>query len=119
MTKKRRCIPVTTPSTDTTGTTTTARWTLRLYIADRSDTSVTALHNLKEVCAGLDGQIEIDVVDVREQPALVITDNIIAVPTLIKSLPEPVRRFVGDLSDHDRIWQGLHVAPSAAEQQGF
>lgn len=83
---------------------------LRLYIAGSSDRSMRAIQNAKEICdEHLAGAYELDVVDIFKQPALAKDDQILAVPTLIKKLPLPLRRFIGDLSDRDVVLVGLDL----------
>lgn len=101
-----------------TETPTRATWVLRLYVSGASPNSVAAIENVRRMCdEELGGSVEFDVVDVREQPALVITDNVVAAPTLIKRLPEPLRYLVGDLSDADRVRQALDVGPLRAAKE--
>lgn len=83
---------------------------LRLYIAGSSDRSIRAIQNAKEICdAHLTGAYELAVIDILEQPRLAIDDHILAVPTLIKKQPLPLRRFIGDLSDRDVVLVGLDL----------
>ena len=85
-------------------------WDLRLYVAGQTPKSVAALTNLRRICEEhLAGQYEIEVIDLLEQPRLAKGDEIVAVPTLIRALPEPVRRIIGDLSDTDRVLVGLQL----------
>lgn len=81
---------------------------LRLYIAGHTPKSVAALGNLKQLCAReLAGRYHIEVVDLLEQPGRAQRDDIVVVPTLIRRLPPPLRRIIGDLSDRDRVLIGL------------
>jgi circadian clock protein KaiB len=83
---------------------------LRLYIAGSSDRSMRALQNAKAICdEHLAGKYELEVIDIFQQPKLAEDDQILAVPTLIKKLPLPLRRFIGDLSDRDVVLVGLDV----------
>jgi circadian clock protein KaiB len=83
---------------------------LRLYIAGSSDRSTRAIQNAKEICnEHLAGRYELDVVDIFQQPTLAKDDQILAVPTLIKKLPLPLRRFIGDLSNRDVVLVGLDL----------
>jgi circadian clock protein KaiB len=83
---------------------------LRLYIAGSSDRSTRAIQNAKEICEEhLAGTYELDVIDILNQPTLAKDDQILAVPTLIKKLPLPLRRFIGDLSDRDVVLVGLDL----------
>ncbi len=83
---------------------------LRLYIAGSSARSMRAIENARQICDEyLAGSYELDVIDIFKQPALAKDDQILAVPTLIKKLPLPLRRFIGDLSDRDVVLVGLDV----------
>jgi len=87
---------------------------LRLYVAGQSRCSIAALSNLKRICdLHLDGRYALEVIDVVEQPHLAKTDEIIALPTLVRMLPEPIRRIIGDLSNVDRVLFGLDVMKPA------
>ncbi len=78
-------------------------WNLRLYIAGDSPRSQTALKNLRKICnEKLPGKFHIEVIDLTKKPELAKSDQIIAVPTLVRKLPEPVKRVIGSLSDADR-----------------
>lgn len=89
-------------------------WVLRLYIAGQTPRAMAALVNLKEICeTHLAGQYRIEVIDLLEQPQLAEGDQIIAVPTLIRKLPEPIRQIIGDLSDTARTLVGLDLKPLA------
>jgi circadian clock protein KaiB len=89
-------------------------WRLRLYVADGSPRSRTALSNLQRICdQHLAGRYQIEVVNLREQPRLARGDEIVAVPTLVRRLPEPIRKIVGDLSNEDRTLVGLQLRPAA------
>src|SRR4051812_20795026 len=84
------------------------RWNLRLYIAGDSPRSRTALANLKNLCeARLKDQYQIEVIDLTKRPDLAKVDKILAVPTLIRKIPEPMKRIIGDLSDADRALVAL------------
>jgi circadian clock protein KaiB len=85
-------------------------WDLRLYVTDQSPNSVRAIQNLRRLCEEhLPGRYRIEVVDLRENPRRATDDQILAVPTVVRRLPEPVRKFVGDLSDTDRLLVGLQI----------
>ncbi len=85
---------------------------LRLYVAGRTPKCVRAMENLQEACdTYLPGQYRIAVVDLLENPQLAADDQILAVPTLVRKLPEPMRKIVGDLSDTERLLVGLQVRP--------
>ena len=91
-----------------------ADWDLRLYVAGQSAKSIAALANLKRFCEeNLAGRYRIEVVDLLQQPQLAKTDQIVAIPTLVRKLPEPIRKIVGDLSNRERVLVGLHLAPRA------
>ena len=87
-------------------------WYLRLYVAGQSPKSLRALANLKRLCEQhLAGRYEIEVIDLIENPALARGDDILAIPTLIRRLPEPLRRIIGDLSNTERVLVGLRLLP--------
>jgi circadian clock protein KaiB len=86
------------------------KWRLRLYVAGRSPKCVAALENLKRFCEEhMPGQYEIEVVDLLENPRLAKDDQIVAIPTLVRKLPEPMRRIIGDLSNAERMLVGLEL----------
>jgi circadian clock protein KaiB len=85
-------------------------WRLRLYVADGSPRSRTALLNLQRLCEKhLPGRYRIEIVDLRRNPALARADEIVAVPTLVRRLPPPIRKIVGDLSSDERTLVGLQI----------
>lgn len=85
-------------------------WQLRLYIAGQTAKSIAALANLKRLCdARLAGRYEIEVVDLAENPGLAADDQILAVPTLVRKLPEPIKKIIGDLSQTERVLLGLDL----------
>ncbi len=85
-------------------------WDLRLYVAGQTPRSVTALQNLKRLCEDhLAGHYRIEIVDLLKNPQLARGDQILAIPTLVRKLPEPVRKIIGDLSQTDRVLIGLDV----------
>lgn len=85
---------------------------LRLYIAGQTARSVTAMANLKRICdEHLEGRYRIEVVDLLERPQLARGDQILALPTLVRKLPPPIRKLVGDLSDTERALVGLDLRP--------
>jgi circadian clock protein KaiB len=87
-----------------------AEWQLRLYVAGATAKSVAALANLRRLCeTHLAGRYEIEVVDLLVNPKLAAGDQILAVPTLVRKFPEPIRRIIGDLSDEERVLVGLDV----------
>ena len=89
-------------------------WNLRLYIAGQTPKSITAFANLKKICAeNLAGKYKIEVVDLLENPQLAKGDQILAIPTLVRKLPPPVRKIIGDLSNTVRVLVGLDLRPES------
>ena len=89
-----------------------AQWNLRLYVAGQTPRSLTAFKNLKEICEEyLKGQYHIEVVDLMENPTLARGDQILAIPTLVRKLPQPIRKIIGDLSNTERVLVGLDIQP--------
>lgn len=87
-------------------------WRLRLYVAGQSPKSLRAFANLKQLCEEhLAGRYEIEVIDLIDQPALARSDNILAIPTLVRRLPPPLRKIIGDLSDTERVLVALRLQP--------
>ncbi len=87
-------------------------WQLRLYVAGQTAKSMAALDNLKRVCeTHLVGRYSIEVVDLLVNPRLAAGDQILAVPTLVRKFPEPIRKIIGDLSNEERVLVGLDVQP--------
>jgi circadian clock protein KaiB len=85
-------------------------WNLRLYIAGQSPRSLQAVANLKAMCEQyLPGHYEIEIVDLVEDPALARSDDIVAIPTLVRRLPTPLRKIIGDLSNSERVLVGLQL----------
>jgi circadian clock protein KaiB len=85
-------------------------WRLRLYVAGQSPKCLTAFANLRRICEEhLKGQYDIEVIDLLETPALAKGDQILAIPTLVRRLPEPVRKIIGDLSNTERVLVGLDI----------
>jgi circadian clock protein KaiB len=83
-------------------------WKLRLYVAGQTPKSIRALANLKVLCEKhLKGRYQIEVIDLLEHPHMARGDQIVAIPTLVIKLPQPVRKIIGDLSDADRVLVGL------------
>ncbi|HXM94489.1 MAG TPA: circadian clock protein KaiB [Candidatus Dormibacteraeota bacterium] len=83
---------------------------LRLYVAGQTPKSLTALTNLKNICdAYLDGHYTLKVIDLMKTPQLAQGDQILAIPTLVRNLPQPIRKIIGDLSDTQRVLVGLDV----------
>jgi circadian clock protein KaiB len=94
------------------------RFVLRLYVAGQTPKSLTAFANLRKICeTHLAGRCEIEVIDLLERPQLARGDEIIAVPTLVRRLPEPIKKLIGDLSDTDRVLVGLQPVPARATER--
>lgn len=91
-------------------------WQLRLYVAGQTPKSITAFANIKRLCEEhLAGRYEIEIVDLLVNPQLAAGDQIIAIPTLVRKLPEPLRKIVGDLRDTERVLVGLQLRPARIE----
>jgi len=89
-------------------------WELRLYVAGQTPKSIAAFSNLKKLCEErLQGQYRIEVIDLLENPALAKGDQILAIPTLVRKLPEPIKKIIGDLSNKERVLVGLNLIPAA------
>jgi circadian clock protein KaiB len=89
------------------------KWELRLYVAGKTPKSVTALTNLKKYCEEhLKDQYRIEVIDLLEQPQLAEGDQILAIPTLVRKVPEPIRKIIGDLSNEEKVLVGLNIRPA-------
>ena len=87
-------------------------YVLRLYIAGTTSRSIRAVANIKEICeSSLKNRYDLEVIDIYQQPVLVKGEQIIAAPTLVKQLPLPLRKFIGDMSDTERILVGLDLRP--------
>jgi circadian clock protein KaiB len=87
-------------------------YVLRLYVAGTSSKSIRAVANIKEICeSSLKNRYDLEVIDIYQQPVLVKGEQIIAAPTLVKKLPLPLRKFIGDMSDTERILIGLDLRP--------
>jgi len=85
-------------------------WNLRLYVAGQTPKSITALANLKKICEEhLAGKYNIEVIDLLQKPQLAKGDQIIAVPTLVRKLPEPLKKIIGDLANTERVLVGLDI----------
>ncbi len=86
------------------------RYVLRLYITGITPKSTQAIRNIKKICEeNLKGRYELEIIDIYQQPALAREEQIIAAPALIKKLPVPLRRLIGDMSDKERILVGLDL----------
>ena len=89
-------------------------WVLRLYVAGQTPKSITAFANLKKICEEhLAGKYRIEIVDLLKNPKLARGDQILAVPTLVRQLPPPVKKLIGDLANTERVLVGLDVRPAA------
>lgn len=87
-------------------------WELRLYVAGQTPKCLAAFANLKRLCeAHMAGAYRIEVIDLLKQPQLAQGDQILAIPTLVRKLPEPMRKIIGDLSDTERVLIGLDLRP--------
>ncbi len=88
-------------------------WELRLYVAGQTPKSITAFANLKKLCEEhLAGKYNIEIVDLLKNPTLAKGDPIVAIPTLVRKLPEPMRKIIGDLSNTERVLVGLDLRPA-------
>ena len=88
------------------------RWSLTLYINGASPRSIHAIENARRLCAEeLDGEVDLEIIDVQQHPAAVVQDNILAAPTLVRHMPAPLRQLVGDLSDATRVRLALDLGP--------
>ena len=87
-------------------------WELKLYVAGKTAKSVLALKNLQRYCEEhLKGKYKIEVIDLLEKPQLAEGDQIFAIPTLVKKVPEPIRKIIGDLSNEEKVLVGLNIIP--------
>lgn len=95
-------------------------WTLRLYVAGENQKSRTALSNLQRLCEEYlgEGRYEIEVIDLMRNPQLAKADQILAIPTLVRKLPEPMKRVIGDLSNADRALVALDLNELESGQRG-
>jgi circadian clock protein KaiB len=92
------------------------RWDLRLYVAGQTARAIAAFANLQKICEEhLPGQYRIEVIDLLKQPQLARGDQILAVPTLVRKLPQPVRKIIGDLSNTEKVLVGLDLRPRIFE----
>jgi circadian clock protein KaiB len=89
-------------------------WNLRLYVAGQTKKSITAFANLKMICEEhLAGKYRIEVIDLLKNPQLAKGDQIIAIPTLVRRLPEPIKKIIGDLANTERVLVGLDIRPAS------
>ena len=89
-------------------------WKLRLYVAGQTPKSIEAFANLKEICeTHLEGRYRIEVIDLMENPELAKGDQILALPTLVRKLPPPVKKIIGTLADEEKVLVGLDIRPGS------
>ncbi len=89
-------------------------WELKLYIAGQTPKSLTAFSNLKRICEeNLHGRYHIEVVDLTKTPELARTDQILAIPTLVRKVPKPIRKIIGDLSNKEKVLLGFNLTAIA------
>jgi circadian clock protein KaiB len=89
------------------------KWELRLYVAGKTTKSVAAINNLNKLCEEhLKGKYIIEVIDLLVHPQLAEGDQIFAIPTLVKKVPEPIRKIIGDLSNEEKVLVGLNIRPA-------
>ncbi len=92
-------------------------WQMRLYVAGQTPKSLVAFSNLKKICEEyLHGQYTIEIIDLSQQPHLAIEDSIVALPTLVRKLPEPIKKIIGDLSNTEKVLVGLQILRLVDEQ---
>lgn len=92
---------------------------LRLYVAGQTPKSMAALSNLQRICAAhLDGKYDLEVIDLMKHPQLAQGDQILAIPTLVRNLPVPIRKIIGDLSNVDRVLVGLDLRGAPGDAAG-
>jgi len=102
------------PASEPASAGSTPGYLLKLYITGTSPRAASAIANLQRICEQeLRGQYQIEIIDVLERPEVAETDKILATPTLIKQLPPPLRRVIGDLSDKEKVLLGLEVRPDS------
>jgi len=93
-------------------------WQLRLYVAGQTPKSLVAFANLKRICEEhLKGQYRLEIIDLLKYPELARGDQILAIPTLVRKLPEPMKKIIGDLSNDERVLVGLDVRPVGGQGQ--
>ena len=92
------------------------RWELRLYVAGQTPKSILALKNITRYCRqNLEGKYSIEVIDLLVKPQLAEGDQIFAIPTLVRKVPEPIRKIIGDLSNEERVLVGLNIRPVSSK----
>jgi circadian clock protein KaiB len=102
------------PGGGTAGSGQDSFWQLRLYVAGQTPRSVAAMENLRRICEEhLAGRYHVEVVDLLVSPQLAAGDQIVAIPTLVRKLPDPIRKIIGDLSNTERALVGLQLSPSS------
>lgn len=88
-------------------------YNLRLYVAGQTPKSIAAISNLRKICdEHLPGRYEIEIIDLMKDPGLAMRHQIVAIPTLIRQLPEPLKRIIGDLSNTEKVLVGLDIRPN-------
>ena len=93
-------------------------WELRLYVAGQTERSIAAIDNLKRICEQhLPGKYKIELIDLLKNPQLAAGDQIVAIPTLVRKLPNPVKKIIGDLSNTERTLVGLQLRPRTTDGQ--
>jgi circadian clock protein KaiB len=101
-----------TAQADAGGSSADPRYVLRLYVTGSTPRSARAIENMRRICEEyLTGRYDLEVIDIYQRPEAAREFQLIAAPTLVKLLPEPLRRIVGDLSDHDKVLHGLDLLP--------
>jgi circadian clock protein KaiB len=94
-------------------------WELRLYVAGNTPNSIAAFSNLKQICeTHMGGRYRIEIVDLLRSPQLASGDQIIAIPTLVRRLPVPIKKIIGDLSNRERVLIGLDLKPARLPSMG-
>lgn len=94
------------------------KWELRLYVAGQTPKSILALNNITKYCKEhLKGQYSIEIIDLLKNPQLAEGDQIFAIPTLVRKVPEPIRKIIGDLSNEERVLVGLNIQPVSSGNQ--
>jgi circadian clock protein KaiB len=111
--KRDQTLPQSLAEVAAAGTTNPDVWELRLYVAGKTPKSVAAFENLTRICEEhLPGKYQIEVVDLLVHPQLAKGDQIVAIPTLVRKLPQPIRKVIGDLSNVERTLVGLQLRPA-------
>jgi circadian clock protein KaiB len=112
--KAKAAKPKSAPSKTKPAKAKSSRYVLRLYVAGQTPKSISAITNIKKICEeNLKGRYVLDVIDLYQQPQLAKGEQIIAIPTLIKKLPPPLRRIIGDMSNTERVLVGLDLRKEA------